>query len=238
MATLFISDLHLDDSRPAITELFGEFLRRETGDAGALYILGDLFEAWVGDDDDSALADTVRDALRAASQRLPVFFMHGNRDFLIGEQFSRDTGVQLLEDPTVMNLYGAPVLLMHGDTLCTDDHEYQAYRQAVRDPAWQKDVLSRSLPERRVLAEQFRTDSQSHTSAKAEMIMDVNADAVTGAFRQYGVNLMIHGHTHRPAVHDLTIDGHNAQRVVLGDWYEQGSVLRMDDSGFQLKTLS
>jgi UDP-2,3-diacylglucosamine hydrolase len=237
MATLFISDLHLDDSRPAITELFGAFLQREAQNADALYVLGDLFEAWVGDDDDSALAQTVRDALRAASQQVPVFFMHGNRDFLIGERFCRDTGVQLLDDPAVVDLYGSPVVLMHGDTLCTDDHEYQAYRKVVRDPAWQKDVLSRPLGERRALAEQFRADSQSHTSTKAEMIMDVNAGAVDEVFRHNSVNLIIHGHTHRPAVHDLRIDGRDAQRIVLGDWYEQGSVLRVDDSGFRLETL-
>lgn len=238
MATLFISDLHLDDERPAILELFSSFVRRETSDADTLYILGDLFEAWVGDDDDSSLADRVRSIVHQAADQTPVFFMHGNRDFLIGERFARETGAQLLEDPTVTELYGTPVLLMHGDTLCTDDHEYQAYRKTVRDPAWQKQMLARPLEERRRIARQYRADSEAHTSAKAEAIMDVNPDAVSKAFRQHDVKLMIHGHTHRPGVHDLRIGGRAAQRVVLGDWYERGSVLRVDDSGFRLETLS
>lgn len=237
MTTLFISDLHLDETRPGITGLFERFLREQAPQASALYILGDLFEVWVGDDDDTPLAENVRRVLKETSTRLPVWFMAGNRDFLVGERFAEETGVSLLAEPTTIDLYGTPTLLMHGDTLCTDDHEYQAYRQVVREPAWQKDVLSRSLTERRALADQFRADSEMHTSGKTETIMDVNADAVAEAFRQHGVNLMIHGHTHRLDVHSLRIDDRVVQRIVLGDWYEQGNVLRVDESGFRLQSI-
>lgn len=238
MATLFISDLHLDPERPDITAQALELLREEAGDADALYILGDLFEAWVGDDDPEAEKRKVIAALKSlADGGLPCFFMRGNRDFLAGEGFARDSGCTMLEDPTVIEIHGTPVILMHGDTLCTDDLEYQAFRRTVRDPRWQEAMLARPLEERIAVARQLRAQSAASMAGKAEEIMDVNQAAVEAAMREHGVYTLVHGHTHRPAVHRFSLDGHEAVRVVLGDWYEQGSVLSWDDGGFELKTL-
>jgi UDP-2,3-diacylglucosamine hydrolase len=232
MTTLFISDLHLDAVRPAITELFLAFLREEARRASSLYILGDFFEAWIGDDDDDLHHARVMHSLKELTAAgVPVWLMHGNRDFLIGERFATRTGVKLLPDPTVLELYGTPTLLMHGDTLCTDDKEYQMVRRMLRDPAWQKDYLSKSLTERRAIAAHAREQSKLHTAAKAEYIMDVNQKAVEEAMQKHGVTRMIHGHTHRPAVHRFKSDGKDRERIVLGDWYEQSSRLRFDESG-------
>ena len=226
MSTLFISDLHLDEARPHIVDLFTRFVADEARGAAALYILGDLFESWIGDDDDSALAHRVAASLSALKQAgVPVFFMHGNRDFLLGEDYARRAGMTLLKDPTVIELGGERTLLMHGDTLCTDDAAYQEFRAVVRNPDWQKQFGARSLAERRAFAAQARAESLKHTaSAKAE-IMDVNQDAVIAAMRTHSVRRLIHGHTHRPATHRLEINRQSAERIVLGDWYEQGSVL-------------
>jgi UDP-2,3-diacylglucosamine hydrolase len=163
--------------------------------------------------------------------------MHGNRDFLLGEGFARATGCTLLTDPTVIELGGEPTLLMHGDTLCTDDTEYQQFRALVRNPAWQQQFLARPITERRAIAANLRETSRQRTGDKAAYIMDVNSRAVDAALRAHGVQRLIHGHTHRPAVHALDIDGQPAQRIVLGDWYEQGSVLRCDADGLHLETL-
>lgn len=226
MSTLFISDLHLDPARPRIVELFTEFLGTQARGARALYILGDLFESWIGDDDDSALAQTVANGLSGLSKSgVPVFFMHGNRDFLLGESYAQRAGMTLLTDPTVVEFAGGRTLLMHGDTLCTDDIAYQKFRAQVRDPDWQKQFLARSLAERRAFAEQARAESRQHTALARPEIMDVNSDAVAAAMREHGVRTMIHGHTHRPAIHRFELDGRAAERVVLGDWYEQSSVL-------------
>jgi len=226
MSTLFISDLHLDEARPHIVDLFTRFVADEARGAAALYILGDLFESWIGDDDDSALAYRVAASLAALKQAgVPVFFMHGNRDFLLGEDYARRAGMTLLKDPTIIELGGERTLLMHGDTLCTDDAAYQEFRAVVRNPDWQKQFGARSLAERRAFAAQARAESLKHTaSAKAE-IMDVNQDAVIAAMRTHSVRRLIHGHTHRPATHRLEINRQSAERIVLGDWYEQGSVL-------------
>ena len=238
MATLFISDLHLDPDRPDITAQALELLRSEAAGARALYILGDLFEAWVGDDDPEPEKRKVIAALKSLSEGgLPCYFMRGNRDFLVGDGFAAESGCRLLEDPTVADMYGTPVLLMHGDTLCTDDVEYQAFRRAVRDPRWQAGMLARPLEERLAVARQLREQSAASMAGKAEEIMDVNQDAVVAAMRAHGVYTMVHGHTHRPAVHRFTVDGHDAVRIVLGDWYEQGSVLAWDEDGFDLRTL-
>lgn len=240
MATLFISDLHLDDSRPEITHLFEEFLASdEARAADAVYILGDLVEAWVGDDDDAELPARIARATKALSEHgVPVYFIVGNRDFLIGEQFAERAGFTVLDDGTVHELYGRPTLLMHGDVLCTDDVAYQALRKQVRSPEWQAQVLAMPLQARRALAAQARAESKAHTSSTMETIMDVNADAVADTMRKTGVTRLIHGHTHRPAIHRFDLDGQNAERIVLGDWYEQGSVLRVTPEGVELRGLA
>jgi UDP-2,3-diacylglucosamine hydrolase len=237
-STLFISDLHLDDSRPRIVELFESFLSSEARSADALYILGDLFEAYIGDDDDAPLPKRVASALKALSDSgVPVYFIHGNRDFLLGEDFARRAGMTLLEDGTVVDLYGTSTLLLHGDVLCTDDVAYLAFREQVRDPAWQRMFLSQPLSTRRVYAAKARDASRAHTSQADMAIMDANQRAVENALRGANVARMIHGHTHRPAIHDFGLDGEPAQRIVLGDWYEQGSVLRVDAGSIELSGL-
>ncbi len=238
MATLFISDLHLDPERPEITALFRDFLRQRAAAAEALYILGDLFEAWIGDDDDAALGQEVAAALKALTrQGVAVAFIHGNRDFLIGESFAAAANARLLAEAVVIDLYGVPTLIMHGDTLCTDDVEYQKFRAQVRSPQWRAQLLSRPLAERRAIARQLRETSREATRVKAEDITDVNPAAVAQAMREHGVRRLIHGHTHRPAVHEFMLDGAPAQRIVLGDWYEQGSLVECDAGGCRLEQL-
>jgi UDP-2,3-diacylglucosamine hydrolase len=240
MATLFISDLHLDPARPQITTLFENYLASdEVRHADALYILGDLVEAWIGDDDDTELPRRIADATRAVRDAgVPVYFMAGNRDFLLGEAFARRAGMTLLDDGAVHDIQGRPTLLMHGDVLCTDDVAYQAVRRQVRTPQWQAQVLAMPLEARRALAAQAREDSRKHTGSTMESIMDVNAAAVTEAMRHAGVTRLIHGHTHRPAIHALELDGEPAERIVLGDWYEHGSVLRVTADGVALRGLA
>jgi len=237
MTTLFISDLHLCASRPAITQLFIEFLEKRLQPGDSLYILGDLFEAWIGDDAVDEQNQTVIDALQALHQKqILVFIMHGNRDFLLGDQFSSATGATLIEDPYLIKLGGNEVLLMHGDTLCTDDLDYQAFRQQVRNPAFCIEFLSYPIEKRIAIASQFREESRNRSKEKSAAIMDVNQDAVEQTMVAYGVQHLIHGHTHRPAQHHFELGGENAERTVLGDWYQQGSVLRYDGS-FTLETL-
>ncbi|MES2314062.1 MAG: UDP-2,3-diacylglucosamine diphosphatase [Pseudomonadota bacterium] len=240
MSTLFISDLHLDPSRPRITELFENYLAsNEVRHADALYILGDLVEAWLGDDDDAELPQRIAAATRAVRDAgVPVYFMVGNRDFLLGQAFAERAGMSLLDDGTVHEIQGCPTLLMHGDVLCTDDVAYQAVRRQVRNPEWQKQILSMPLEARRTFAAKAREDSKAHTGSTMESIMDVNGDAVAQAMRKAGVTRLIHGHTHRPAVHAFMLDGKAAERIVLGDWYEQGSVLRVGDDGAELRGLA
>ncbi len=236
--TLFISDLHLDPERPAVTELFLELLDTRARVSDALYILGDLFEAWTGDDDTSPMNQAVCEGLKqCATAGTPVFIMHGNRDFLLGAQFAEASGCTLLDDPSLIDLYGTPVLLMHGDLLCTDDKEYMAFRAMVRDPQWQHELLSKSLEERQHIAREMRTRSREQTGGKPESIMDVNSAAVVKTMTDHQVQRLIHGHTHRPAIHDLVISGKPAQRIVLGDWYEQGSLLECTSHGCRLEAL-
>jgi UDP-2,3-diacylglucosamine hydrolase len=239
MSTLCIADLHLDNSRPQITALFEALLASaEVRQADALYILGDLVEAWLGDDDDAELPQRIAAATRAVHDAgVPVYFIAGNRDFLLGADYARRAGLQLLDDGTVRSLYGQPTVLMHGDVLCTDDVAYQAVRRQVRTPQWQAQVLAMPLAARRALAAQARADSLAHTGSTMEQLMDVNPQAVAEALREAGVRRLIHGHTHRPAIHALTLDGAPAQRIVLGDWYKQGSVLRIDPDGIALQGL-
>lgn len=232
--TFLIADLHLTPDDPATAQRCLAFLAEVAPTAGALYILGDLFEAWPGDDFlDHPFPAAIVDALRRLSDRdTPVALMHGNRDFMIGAAFCRAAGATLLTDPSVVDLHGTATLLMHGDSLCTDDLAYQQVRRQVRDPAWQQAVLAKPLPERLAMARQFRDASESAKSGKAEGIMDVNAEAVAAAFRQAGCSRMIHGHTHRPARHDLVVDGKPCERWVLPDWCEgRGGYLRCDAAG-------
>ena len=244
MTTLFISDLHLDPERPHITSLFARFLREEARGADALYILGDLFEAWVGDDDPSETGAEVARSVRAVVEAgTPAYFIHGNRDFLLGRDFASRAGMSLLPEPSVVMLYGRPALLSHGDTLCTGDVAYQQFRAQTHEPAWQAAFLAQPLEARLAFARKAREASRAHQEGLAgqgtmETITDVAPDAVAATFALYGVDLMIHGHTHRPAVHELVVDGRGRQRIVLGDWYEQGSVLRVDRSGSRLEALA
>jgi UDP-2,3-diacylglucosamine hydrolase len=238
MAALFISDLHLDSDRPAATRQFIAFVRREAHRAEKVYILGDLFEAWIGDDDDDPSIDPILDALTDLTRAgAACFFMHGNRDFLVADRFAARTGCRLLGDFETLELYGERVLLTHGDLLCTDDTRYMTLRATVRDPAWQRDFLAKPLAERRKIARELRALSQTEIAAKSEQIMDVNAGSVAAVMRDSGVRTLLHGHTHRPGVHRFTLDGAAATRIVLGAWYERGSYVRWDESGFALETL-
>jgi UDP-2,3-diacylglucosamine hydrolase len=238
MTTLFISDLHIDATHPAILAQFLAFLETEARGAAALYILGDLFESWIGDDAaDSAQAAAIAGLRALTSGGVPCFVMHGNRDFLLSRRFSEMSGAQLLHDPVIITLYGETVLVMHGDALCTDDHAYQRLRATVRDADWQRQFLALSVESRRALAGAARAGSQAHTAAMEYAITDVNADSVAMALRAAGTSLLLHGHTHRPAVHAFEVDGRPCKRVVLGDWYDQGSVLRWDQRGPDLQSL-
>ncbi|APV51602.1 UDP-2,3-diacylglucosamine diphosphatase [Betaproteobacteria bacterium GR16-43] len=237
--TLFVSDLHLDESRPGAVERFERFLEREAPTADALYVLGDLFEAWVGDDSlDLPLPARIAKALRAASASTPTSFMHGNRDFLAGERFGRETGAVLLPDPSPIDLYGTPALVLHGDLLCTDDLPYQAFRKQVRDPAWQKATLALPLAHRLKMAETMRAEGDRAKASKSMSIMDVAPASVDQAFRDSGRALMIHGHTHRPARHVHTVDGRECVRWVLPDWYETGGYLEATPSGIRAVSLA
>ena len=238
MATLFISDLHIDAARPAINQQFLEFLRAEAKSAAALYILGDLFESWIGDDaPDAAQSAAIAGLRELTAGGVPCFVMHGNRDFLLSRQFCAASGAQLLPDPLIITLYGEPVLVMHGDALCTDDRAYQRLRATVRDPDWQRQFLALSIDSRRALAGAARAGSQAHTASMEQGITDVNADSVAQALRAAGTSTLLHGHTHRPAIHALEVDGRPRTRIVLGDWYDQGSVLRWDHNGPELQSL-
>ena len=240
MTTLFVSDLHLDPERPAITELFGRFLDGEARDADALYILGDLFEAWVGDDDPSEAGTFVAARLKALTDAgVPTYFIRGNRDFLLGDEYAKRAGMTILPDPAVILLQGEPTLILHGDLLCSDDTAYQQFRTQTRDPRWQAQFLAQPLAARLAFAAQARAASKARygelqASGQSETITDVSPATVREWFARYGVRRMIHGHTHRPAIHD---EGDCATRIVLGDWYQQGSVLRASEDGFDLTAL-
>lgn len=228
--SLFISDLHLDSSRPAVVQAFCHFLDQHH-DCEALFILGDLVEAWLGDDDDSDIAIELRRLLKTYSAAGPkLFLMHGNRDFLIGQTFCDAVGATLLPDPTVIDLYGQTTLLMHGDSLCTADTDYQAFRKTARDPKWQTEMLSHSLLERREFAANLRAMSKEGNSNKAEDIMDVTAEEVQRCMALHQSRQLIHGHTHRPAQHEEA----EGVRWVLGDWEQKGWAIRADIGGINL----
>ena len=233
MLTLFASDLHLSARRPETTELFLRFLTGPAREADALYLLGDLFDYWIGDDDlDDPLTRRVCDAL--ASVPAAKFFLPGNRDFLVGTAFSAASGCTLLDDETVIDLAGTPTVLLHGDTLCTDDAAYQTFRATTRSPAWQREFLTKPLAERRKQAEALREQSETEKRAKSYDLMDANADAIAETFRRHGADRMIHGHTHRQARHEHVVDGRVRERWVLGDWDgrdNRANVLAIDDRG-------
>jgi len=236
--TLFVSDLHLDQKRPQIIAAFSRFLK-ENSEVDALYILGDLFEYWIGDDDPAIGLEPAIHALQNFSANgTPLYFIHGNRDFLIGKKFSKLTNCQLLDEETVIDLYGTPTLIMHGDTLCTDDIAYQNYRKKVRNPIIQKSLALLSVNRRLKIAASLRKKSQSATQEKPQDIMDVNQQTVEQAMQKHNVNYLIHGHTHRPAIHEFTLDDERCKRIVLGDWYEHGSVLRCTTDSQNLETIN
>lgn len=235
MTTLFISDLHLDKNRPLVTEAFFSFLQREARRADALYILGDLFDAWIGDDDDSALVHSTAEALNELrTSGTAILFQHGNRDFLLGNAFATRAGMELLPECHVIERGTQRWLLAHGDQFCTHDTAYQQFRSMVRNPGWQKEILAKSLGERRQLAAALREKSREANSLKAEDIMDVTPEVIIETMRLTGCQTLIHGHTHRPARHSLVIEGRPAERIVLGEWHHSFWYLRERDSKFEL----
>ena len=232
--TLFISDLHLDESRPGIVEQFERFLETVAPGADALYVLGDLFEYWVGDDSITLpFPARIAARLKGASARVPISFMHGNRDFVASAGFAAGTGSTLIADPTEIDLYGTRTLLLHGDTLCTGDAAYQAFRKQVRDPKWQAAALARPIAERIAIAQDLRLKSEGAKQGKAMAIMDVAPGTVEQVFRDSGCTQMIHGHTHRPARHVHRVDGTERVRWVLADWYDRGSYLEATPGGIR-----
>ena len=237
--TLFISDLHLSPDTPAATDTLLHFLRKTAPAADALYVLGDLFEYWIGDEGlAQPFAQEVARAFHALAQGgVPVYFMHGNRDFLLGERFALASGMTLLADPTVVDLHGTPTLLMHGDTLCSNDVEYQKFRAMVRNPAWQQAFLAKPLDERVRMAREVRGKSEQSKQVKDMAIMDVTPASVDSAFRAHAYARLIHGHTHRPARHEHKVDGRDCERWVLADWYDHGSYLLCDAGGCRLQPL-
>lgn len=234
--SLLISDLHLDPARPEHLAGLETLLENHAGKADRLYVLGDLFEAWIGDDDDSPFNRQAIAAFRRFSDAgSELFFMHGNRDFLLGDRFADDCGGVLLDEGTVVDLYGTRALLMHGDSLCTEDHAYQQFRAMARDPQWQQGMLAKPLEERRALAQGMRMQSQGNNANKPENIMDVTPAEVVRVMEDAGVQHLIHGHTHRPAVHDVDLKDGTGTRWVLGDWGELGWWIVADSDGLRLE---
>ena len=235
MATLFIADLHLQTEEPAITAGFLRFLQGEARQADALYILGDLFEAWIGDDDPNPLHQQIASAIKAVVDAgVPCYFIHGNRDFLVGQRFARQSGMLLLAEEERLDLYGREVLIMHGDTLCTDDPGYLAFRAKVHTPWIQRLFLALPLLIRRRIAARMRADSKAANSSKSMDIMDVNPQAVVDVMERHHVQWLIHGHTHRPTVHELQANGQPAWRVVLGAWHSEGSMVKVTPDDVEL----
>lgn len=237
MATFFIADIHLCAQEPAITAGFLRFLREDAPQADALYILGDLFEAWIGDDDPQPLHRDIAAALNTLHQQgVPCFFIHGNRDFLVGQRFARDSSMQILPETKLLQLYGRRLLILHGDTLCTDDVGYQKFRKKVRNPLIQKIFLALPLKWRLSIAARMRADSKASNRGKSLDVMDVNPQAVINAMQENRAEWMIHGHTHRPAIHDVPLNGKTGHRAVLGAWHEAGSMITVSANGIELVT--
>lgn len=238
MSTILISDLHLDPSRPHTLRAFLDLLESLSGRCDALYILGDFFEVWIGDDDDCTFNQQVVTALRHfTASGTPTWIMHGNRDFLLGAQFCKNSGCQLIEDPCLVDFYGRKVLLMHGDSLCIDDLEYMAFRAESRSQVWQDSMLALPIEQRRQLARQMRAESEQANSNKSSSIMDVNQGEVIRQMQQFDTSLLVHGHTHRPMTHSLETNRGPGQRIVLGDWDSQGWLLEFGaDGDYELKS--
>ena len=235
MKPRFISDLHLSDKHPELTQAFFVFLNESKEACTHLYILGDLFEAWIGDDDDTPLYQEIKKALLTFTTNGPeTFFIHGNRDFLIGKSFAEDTGITILPDPYSLDINGQNVVLSHGDFLCTDDTDYIAFRDQVRTEAWQSNFLQKDLTERKEIAASMRDASQEATAEKSKTITDVNTAAVENFIAEHNPNLFIHGHTHRPDIHEIN----SSKRIVLGDWGVDGWFLSIDDQEFSLEKFS
>ncbi|MDO6427975.1 UDP-2,3-diacylglucosamine diphosphatase [Thalassotalea sp. 1_MG-2023] len=236
--TYFIADLHLAEDRPDITACFLSFLKKDAPKAQALYILGDLFEYWIGDDDDSPLVNQIAQNLKILSQTgTAIYFIQGNRDFLLGKRYAQRCGMTLLPDVTTIDLYGEKTVIMHGDTLCTRDVDYQAFRKKSRSWWWQAMIKSLPLFIRRKIAQNYRKKSAQSTAMKSQDIMDVTPDEVIQCLKKHQSKLLIHGHTHRPATHELTVNGEPAKRIVLGDWYEQGSILYVSNDSITLENM-
>ena len=215
MSIFFISDLHLEQNKPHLTKAFENFINSKVNSRDELFILGDFFEQWIGDDNEDSFIKSIKNILKAKTARgLKIHFMHGNRDFLIGDKFCEEVGVKLLDDPFIINLNGKKVMLMHGDSLCTDDKAYQDFRNLVRNKDWQEDFLSKDLMERKEVAKNLREISSLENKSKDEAIMDVNQNEVLKVIRNYSIDVLIHGHTHRPCIHDEN----GVPRMVLGDW--------------------
>lgn len=240
MRTLFISDLHLTEKRPDITRAFFHFIDKECIGSSvpteALYILGDFFEAWIGDDASNPLIEEVKDQLKQISRAdIKLYIMHGNRDFLIGEAFCNEVGATLIEDGCIINLNSEPVILMHGDTLCTQDTDYLAFRQMVRDPNWKQAFLNKPISERLTIAQQLRKKSQDSASDKEEYIMDVDKEEVSREMQSKNCRTLIHGHTHRPSTHNIH-EPNSGTRYVLGDWDKYGWMIVADEKGINLSS--
>ena len=239
MTTLFISDLHLTPSRPDITESFTTFMTTQAVKADALYVLGDLFEFWIGDDDDSDFSSAIKTLFKTlVNSGVPCFFIQGNRDFLIGKRFEKETGMTLLDEVCTIDLYGERVVILHGDTLCTDDVKYQAYREKIHQP-WLQWVYNRlPLFVKKKIVSKVQSDIGEEKKEKSLEIMDVNQNAVEAVLKQFGTNLMIHGHTHRPDIHKFSVEGSKYTRIVLGDWYTQSSILSFEKDAYSLQNNS
>ena len=232
MTTLFISDIHISDDYPEINNQFLNFVNNVHQDINTIYILGDLFEYWLGDDDPNPTFKEIGEALKKLSKKnISVFFMHGNRDFLIGNNFEERSKIQIIEDPSVIELYGERILISHGDIFCTDDKDYQLFRKQTRDPLWQNKILKKSLEYRKKFALDARASSSKHIQSNNEFIMDAQEAEIIKTFKKYNLTTIIHGHTHRPAIHNSILNGKRCRRIVLGDWYDQGSILKWTEFG-------
>ena len=238
MKTIFISDLHLDHKRPKVINSFIEFITNSKQSMERLYILGDFVESWVGDDDPAIGTRSAFEAIRTISDRVDVFFMHGNRDFMISKKVCERYGMTLINEPTQLDLYQRNILLMHGDTLCTDDVNYQKFRSMVRNKEWQNQMRMKPLEERLKIADQLRIQSKNATDTKKEIIMDVNKEEVVNCLSKSKADILIHGHTHRPKIHDLTIDRRKCKRIVLGDWEQKSYILELDKDQISLAELN